>query len=69
MVVSGAKSKRHKTSTKLLRFWHKGTLGVWNDKRFRPCDPNNLRMDLVVDTAALKAEMTLKVPGRSPVVS
>ena len=47
----------------------KRTLGVWNDKRFRPWDPNNLRMDLVVDTAALKAEMTLTVSGRSPVVS
>ena len=53
----------------MLRFWRKRTLGVWNDKRFRPWDPNNLRMDLVVDTAALKAEMTLTVPDRSPVCS
>ena len=68
-LLAALKSKRHKTSTELLRFWRKRTLGVWNDKRFRPWDPNNLRMDLVVDTAALKAEMTLTVPGRSPVVS
>ena len=68
-LLAALKSKRQKTSTELLRFWRKRTLGVWNDKRFRPWDPNNVRMDLVVDTAALKAEMTLTVPGRSPVVS
>ena len=68
-LLAALKSKRDKTSTELLCFWRKRTLGVWNDKRFRPWDPNNLRMDLVVDTAALKAEMTLTVPGRSPVVS
>ena len=56
-VVSGAQVKTTQTSTELLRFWRKRlTLGVWTDKRFRPWDPNNLRMDLAVDTAALKAE-------------
>ena len=70
------KSKRDKqTITELLRFLFFFFFGAsvrwafWNDKRFRPWDPNNLRMDLAMDTAALRARMAVTVSGRSLVVS
>jgi len=53
-------SQNDTKSTEMVHFWRKRlTLGV----------PNNLWMILVVERAALNAEMTAAVSSRSPVVS